>query len=354
MSISLKTHKRLWNRAGQTCAYPGCDQLLMIPTEAQDDDVIVGKECHIVARGDDGPRSPKALTKEEKKDYAHLIADRDGYANFILMCGVHHDMIDTDVSAWTVERLVTLKKTQERTVAEGTPRQQIVEDQIEVRYAAIVDEWARAIDIDAWDGRMSRLVANGLIEEDVFDALEPLRMWLLNRVWPGTLPELEAAFTNFRLIAEDLEAVVSRFCTRRNGFVFVDRVHKEVWGPDFKQENVEFLERRAEYYGDLAADLTIELTRAVNLICDRVRETLWPAYRLDEGYATVGLGMNMHLSCTTYRALYPRDAPAMPYPGLKRFITERPERDLHYGSGFPGPGVGLPGISEGDFPEEEI
>lgn len=94
MSISERTRKRLWTRANDRCAFPRCGQPLLHPVEGGDEDTIVGKECHNVAQSDDQWRGPNTLTEDEKREWAHLIADRDGYANLVLMCGVHHDIID--------------------------------------------------------------------------------------------------------------------------------------------------------------------------------------------------------------------------------------------------------------------
>lgn len=283
MTIKLATHKRLWANSGGLCAFPGCEQPLFIPLESSEQEIAVGRECHIVARSDEGPRGPNSLQAGQLERWRLLVTERDGYSNLILMCGLRHDLIDADVDAYPVERLVEIKREHERGISERMSAGDLRAEAIEVRYASIVDEWARRIDIDNWTGRMSKLAADGAIREEVFDELEPVRAWLLSRVWPRTLPDLEEAFVNFRLISEDLEGVVSWFSTTRNGLVLVDRVYQEVNGPQASAKNLAFLESRSEYFQDLAADLAVELTRAVNLICDRVRQHLWPNYRLDEG-----------------------------------------------------------------------
>src|SRR4051812_30885648 len=152
MGILLKTHKRLWTNAGKTCAFPGCEQRLLVPTEGEDDEVVVGKECHIVAQGDGGPRAPATLGSQELERYRHLTTDRDGYANLILLCGVHHDVIDGDATAYTVERLVRMKQEHEQAVEDRQSPQRRQADELEIRYAAIADEWARRIHIDSWRG----------------------------------------------------------------------------------------------------------------------------------------------------------------------------------------------------------
>ena len=55
----------------------------------------------------------------------------------------------------------------------------------------------------------------------------------------------------------------------------------------------------------LVSDLFFELTRAANLVCDRVRETIFPGYRLKEGVVLIerhsvgwGLKTSAHASST--------------------------------------------------------
>jgi hypothetical protein len=343
-NLALATRKRLWANAGRICAYPGCGQLLLYPVEGDTEEVVVGEECHIVAQGDTEARAPKTLTNEERTRWQSLIDDRDGYQNLILLCGTHHKVVDRDVSNHPVDCLVELKRAHELEINECLSPEQRNEDMEEVRYARIVDEWARRIEIDHWDSKVSRVTASGAIKECVLEAFQELNGWLLRRVWPRTKPRLEDAFLNFRAIAEDLDAVVTRFDTRRGGDVLIDRVYKEERMVDEEQRL--FLEKRSEYYQDLAADLAIELTRAVNLVSERVREQLWPVYRLDEGYATIGLGLNETLTFETLRPLYAPGAPDVPYPGLREFVTERADRDYARGVGQPPKGAGLPGVPE--------
>jgi hypothetical protein len=345
VSITLKTHKRLWGNGGNTCAFPGCDQRLFLPMEGEDDEVAVGKECHIVAQRDGGPRAPSGLSAEEVERFGHLIESRDGYANLILLCGIHHDVIDGDLAAYSVERLVAMKQAHERALDERRTPQLRHSEAIELRYAAIVDEWANRIHIDEWDGRMSGIVINGAAMEEVFDDLESLGDWLLRRVWPRTHLNLEDSLLNFRIIAQDLQAVVAHYETRRNGRILIDRAYKENL---YDEETYQFLSVRSEYIRDLAADLTVELTRAVNLVADRVREHLWPNYRLEDGYATIGLGMGMDLTFRTLRPLYAVDSSSRPYGGLREFLDERAQRDYVIGEGRPPRGAGLPGAVWGD------
>ncbi|HVW46791.1 MAG TPA: hypothetical protein VHA76_07050 [Solirubrobacterales bacterium] len=310
--------------------------------------MVAGEECHIVAQGESGPRAPESLAEDERSRWRSLVDDRHGYQNLILLCGVHHKVIDRDVAGHPVGRLVEMKQAHEQEIDRRLSPGQRNENVIEVRYAAIVDEWARRAHVDQWDGQVSRVTVSGAMRKNVLEDLRTLNDWLLRRVWPRTLPRLEDALLNFRMVAEDLDAVVTRFSTERGGDVLIDRVHKELEGMRAGDEMRRFLERRSEYYQDLAADLAIELTRAVNLVGERVREQLWPVYRLEEGYATIGLGFDEGLAFGTLCPLYPPDAPDRPYPGLRGFVIERADRDYSRGIGKPPAGAGLPGVGR-DF-----
>lgn len=80
MSIQLKTHKMLWGRSGNICAFPDCKKELVMDISETDDISVVGEEAHIVAREAEGPRGNSPLTPEQ----------RDKYDNLILMCSIHH------------------------------------------------------------------------------------------------------------------------------------------------------------------------------------------------------------------------------------------------------------------------
>ncbi|TOM08889.1 HNH endonuclease, partial [Vibrio parahaemolyticus] len=68
-----------------------------------DDESIVGEACHIVARSEDGPRGASSLTSEQ----------RDKYNNLLLLCNVHHKVIDDQPEHYTVEHLRRIKSDHE-------------------------------------------------------------------------------------------------------------------------------------------------------------------------------------------------------------------------------------------------
>jgi hypothetical protein len=90
---STATIKRLFAESGNRCTFPKCTSPIV------EGKTVVGKICHIKAREKGGPRFDANQTS----------ADRHDYDNLILLCGKHHDVIDDDPDAYTVERLHKMK-----------------------------------------------------------------------------------------------------------------------------------------------------------------------------------------------------------------------------------------------------
>jgi len=194
VAIGERTRKRLWARSNNTCAFPGCGEPLLHPVEGQDEDTIVGKECHIVAQKDSHWRGVDTLTDDEKEAFAALIEDRDGFRNLILLCGVHHDVIDDKNQGLRVGDVVKMKRDHEATASAARTPAQRRRDEIELRYAAIVDEWARRVELDDWQARMSGLLWGDWpqMRLDTQTRLRECAAWLFGRVWPGELERLGA------------------------------------------------------------------------------------------------------------------------------------------------------------------
>jgi hypothetical protein len=99
MRVTEATTKRLFAVSGNVCAFPKCS----IPLVDGESGKVTGRICHIRARNPAGPRYDSGQSDE----------DRNAFENLILLCPIHHDVIDADDVAYTVERLQAMKQAHE-------------------------------------------------------------------------------------------------------------------------------------------------------------------------------------------------------------------------------------------------
>lgn len=96
---SRPTMKRLFAVSGNLCAFPKCSTPLVDPQSGS----IVGEICHIKGEKPGAARYDPSQTNEQ----------RHGFDNLILLCNVHHKIVDDDDTAYTVECLLQMKQQHE-------------------------------------------------------------------------------------------------------------------------------------------------------------------------------------------------------------------------------------------------
>jgi|JI10StandDraft_1071094.scaffolds.fasta_scaffold64256_1 ribosomal protein S17E len=104
MPISDKNRKLLWGKSGNRCAL--CRVELSIDSTEKDDDCIIGDECHIRSGKKNGPRFTLDYPEESI----------DSYENLLLLCKIHHKMIDDQSETYTTEILENIKSNHEKWV----------------------------------------------------------------------------------------------------------------------------------------------------------------------------------------------------------------------------------------------
>jgi hypothetical protein len=104
---SRPTVKRLFAVSGNFCAFPKCSTPLVDPKSGS----IVGEICHIKGEKAGAARYDAAQTNEQ----------RHGFDNLVLLCNVHHKIVDDDDTAYTVERLLQMKQQHESRHAGPSP-----------------------------------------------------------------------------------------------------------------------------------------------------------------------------------------------------------------------------------------
>lgn len=106
--LSIRSRNIIWARAAGRCQFPGCNKDLIGDLIAGKEDRNFGFVAHIVADTEKGPRGDRVRSP--------LLCDDP--ANLMLLCGVHHKLIDVDApDDYPEERLLAIKAEHERRIA---------------------------------------------------------------------------------------------------------------------------------------------------------------------------------------------------------------------------------------------
>jgi len=105
VSPSLKTIKRLFAVSGNRCAIPDCKFSLI----NNENGTNIGEICHIKGKKPSSPRYDPNLSKKK----------RDEFENLLLLCSIHHTVIDNNPETYTVSRLKEIKDRHESQYSDG-------------------------------------------------------------------------------------------------------------------------------------------------------------------------------------------------------------------------------------------
>lgn len=333
MSILLKTHKLLWGRSGNTCAMPDCRNVLIADETETDDESIIGDEAHIVARSEEGPRGISELTPEE----------RDKYDNLVLLCRKHHKVIDDQPNFYTVEKLKEIKKQHEEWV-KSSLRIDKGKEKDELSYASYIDTIVKMFDFDNWNNWTSSLVSHGQpsIGYLKLKELQKIPDYIVSRFWPNRYEDLEVSIFNLKNVLNDLLKVFHEYADEdainraeesdEDRTIRTKKFYKiKEWNPELYNQLLE----RFDYHVSLVEDLVLEMTRAANLVIEKIRIYIYQKYREEEGKLLLTSGPEIDFSWKTFKVEYKTEEKKEnhPYHGLKNFMTDRENRDIHYGEG---------------------
>lgn len=329
MSITLKTHKLLWGRSGNMCAFPECKKELVIDETSTDDPSIIGQEAHIVAKKKDGPRGNHPLELDK----------RDKYDNLILLCSIHHKVIDDQEIEYTVEKLHEYKKTHENWIKENlsSDSQKLRDDELYVTY---IEKFIELTNLNNWTNWTSFVLGSfETFPKEEFDSLRKVPDYIVSRVWPQRYKPLESSLINFKNIVNDLVKVYYEYPSENPNGYSIEKFYKNYQREKFYHnedayswENENKALENYNYHVRLIIDLVIELTRALNYVCDHIRRYLFEGFRIEEGVILINRADIMNSQ--NYRVEYRDDQRTeMPYQGLRKFMEDRSLRDYSIGEG---------------------
>src|ERR1700721_349403 len=97
--VDVATRVAIWGRAGGRCSDSECRRVLIHRPDEAADPSLIGEVCHIKAKASGGPRYDENYPEEF----------RESYDNLLLMCRIHHKIIDDHPQIYSVEKLRAIK-----------------------------------------------------------------------------------------------------------------------------------------------------------------------------------------------------------------------------------------------------
>ena len=108
----LKDLKLLWGSSAARCAFPQCRCELVAEATPKDPAAVVGEIAHIHGLN---PGTSKK-TRSARFDPSLADAERNLYANLVLLCPTHHTLVDEQGSTYTADNIRTWKEDLEQWV----------------------------------------------------------------------------------------------------------------------------------------------------------------------------------------------------------------------------------------------
>lgn len=265
---------------------------------------VLGEEAHIRSGRTTGPRNDP--------DYPHNV---DSYANLILLCPTHHTLVDKDNGkGFSVQDLELIRAEHESAMqAQESPGDELARTVTE-RTAASIALWESRACLEEWQGLTWGLnSAVPAISTARLERLHECAEWLLAKDWPDQHPHVRQAFRHF---LDALSALTQHVFTSFEPFGDnarrLRRAYKSIpWNPDLYQR----LSREFGVDAMTTWILTVELSRAANLVISAVRRDVDPLYRFDEGVLLAREGDGIFAN-RSVRIEY-----ASPWEGLGRIVS---------------------------------
>lgn len=155
---TVATIKRLFAKSGNRCAFPKCPFPLVDETSGK----VTGRICHIKARQAGGPRYDPEQSDDE----------RHSFKNLVLMCPIHHDVIDSDVESYTVERLLKIKVDHEAAASQASEPTDEVADSLLTVSSNLISGGSLLSSSNQDGGQIAHQINNLLLQPYVSAGLE--------------------------------------------------------------------------------------------------------------------------------------------------------------------------------------
>src|SRR4051812_14232778 len=143
---SVATQKRLFAVSGNRCAFRNCRQTLVDASTSK----VTARICHI--------KGNKLGSKRHDPNQSE--AERQGFANLLLMCPIHHDVIDADDVTFTVDVLRAIKAEHEAMYEEASPPEKGVEELFLANVSLEVTDGSIILSANQSGGQVAHIIHN--------------------------------------------------------------------------------------------------------------------------------------------------------------------------------------------------
>ncbi len=253
---------------------PECRKKLILAgsNEVPSQNVLIGENCHIVAKIKKEVRGESILTPEE----------RDRYPNLILLCRNHHKVIDQDPKTWPVEKLHQIKADHEVWVeTKFADAKENIASQI---YSDLINLATESLMLSYWDWFSDHAV-RFLLSEEFVNGADSFWMKVQKTIWPKEIPELEQAIQNLsERVSEYIKTFLEKGKLRpgktedTSGFWVEDKWWTAQWRDDYH----EYAEKSKKWEKQCLS-LLVNIVVALNEYADSVRKYLKPNYLVYQG-----------------------------------------------------------------------
>lgn len=274
MTIAYTDVKTLWARAAGLCSMPDCRKKLTPESEGlATGAVIIGENCHIISGANKGPRSEHPISEDEV----------DRYPNLILLCSIHHKIIDSDVETWTLEKVIETKQQHEYWIESSIHNYIHANDLV---YSNLIANAEKLLMLKYWNWLTDHAIRM-LGNEEWLDGIYQFRIQVRRALLPKKLPELERLFENLAarafLYAEHYKSM-AYLPDGDDGFYRENKSWKKTIHP---YETYEKYAARSDEWAKKSHLLLMNFTHAVNEFADCVRTYINPHFFLSKGKFTI-------------------------------------------------------------------
>jgi hypothetical protein len=193
--VDVATRVAIWGRAGGRCSDSECRRVLIHRPDEAADPSLIGEVCHIKAKASGGPRYDENYPEEF----------RESYDNLLLMCRIHHKIIDDHPQIYSVEKLRAIKTDHETWVNSQLSVKEKDARSAREKYSVLLAGIEKQLCLDKADRWLSFMRNDEYpkIEKKFSNNLFDFPTWIVRQYWPNLIPEIEASVLNLTQAIDD-------------------------------------------------------------------------------------------------------------------------------------------------------